>query len=235
MSYCVNCGVELEPSLKICPLCQTPVNNPKQIPLPSDYKAPFPSESGMVEEVSHKDIRILLSVMLSTTALACLLLNFFIYNSLLWSLPICGISILLWVLLIPFMFPGKVPLWLQLFLDLGGVVLLLSSILCITESSIWFWHLMLPLAFIIFLQAELVAFGVRHLPFSFLIGTLYLNLSAAVICLAINALVSYYRTDHVHITWSAIVLTVCVILSAAQIAVLSRTRLRNIVRKRLHF
>lgn len=29
MSYCVNCGVELDASAKICPLCNTPVINPK--------------------------------------------------------------------------------------------------------------------------------------------------------------------------------------------------------------
>ena len=28
MSYCVNCGVELDPSAGICPLCHTPVVNP---------------------------------------------------------------------------------------------------------------------------------------------------------------------------------------------------------------
>ena len=30
MSYCVNCGVELDPSAGICPLCHTPVCNPVQ-------------------------------------------------------------------------------------------------------------------------------------------------------------------------------------------------------------
>ena len=29
MSYCVNCGVELDASAKKCPLCDTPVYNPK--------------------------------------------------------------------------------------------------------------------------------------------------------------------------------------------------------------
>ena len=30
MSYCVNCGVELEASLRECPLCHTPVINLKE-------------------------------------------------------------------------------------------------------------------------------------------------------------------------------------------------------------
>ena len=37
MSYCVNCGVELDPSAGICPLCHTPVVNPGR---PVDEEAP---------------------------------------------------------------------------------------------------------------------------------------------------------------------------------------------------
>ena len=29
MSYCVNCGVELDPSAKTCPLCGTPAWHPE--------------------------------------------------------------------------------------------------------------------------------------------------------------------------------------------------------------
>ena len=41
MSYCVNCGVELSPSEKTCPLCSVEVVNPRQ---PYDEKAvrPYP-------------------------------------------------------------------------------------------------------------------------------------------------------------------------------------------------
>lgn len=31
MSYCVNCGVELDRSLRACPLCNTPVINPREL------------------------------------------------------------------------------------------------------------------------------------------------------------------------------------------------------------
>ena len=52
MSYCVNCGVELEASLKACPLCHTPVINPKQIgqPVPP---SPYPVNKGQVEVVKR--------------------------------------------------------------------------------------------------------------------------------------------------------------------------------------
>ena len=59
MSYCVNCGVELEASLRECPLCHTPVVNPveaeKEFP-----PSPYPVNKGQVEVVKRKDLGILL-------------------------------------------------------------------------------------------------------------------------------------------------------------------------------
>jgi len=54
MSYCVNCGVELDASATKCPLCDTPVYNPKA-PEPSTQPSPFPKEKGQVEVVKRKD------------------------------------------------------------------------------------------------------------------------------------------------------------------------------------
>ena len=39
MSYCVNCGVELDATASVCPLCQTPVCNPR---CPVNREAPCP-------------------------------------------------------------------------------------------------------------------------------------------------------------------------------------------------
>ena len=50
MSYCVECGVKLEQSLKICPLCQTPVVNPNELITASNSNnvGPFASTKGEV-------------------------------------------------------------------------------------------------------------------------------------------------------------------------------------------
>ena len=41
MSYCVNCGVELDDSAKKCALCSTPVINPNIQEKPDETPAPF--------------------------------------------------------------------------------------------------------------------------------------------------------------------------------------------------
>ena len=42
MSYCVNCGVELDPSAKTCPLCGTPAWHPELDARPTFPPTPPP-------------------------------------------------------------------------------------------------------------------------------------------------------------------------------------------------
>ena len=100
MSYCVNCGVELDASATKCPLCDTPVYNPKA-PEPSTQPSPFPKEKGQVEVVKRKDLGVLLTVIVLATAVTCGLLNALVFRSSLWSLAVIGVFLVLWVIMIP--------------------------------------------------------------------------------------------------------------------------------------
>ena len=42
MSYCVHCGVELDPTAAVCPLCATPVRDPAR-PVDTVSPRPFPT------------------------------------------------------------------------------------------------------------------------------------------------------------------------------------------------
>lgn len=45
MSYCVNCGVELDKTCSVCPLCNTKVINPNQ-PVDTVSPKPYPVDKG---------------------------------------------------------------------------------------------------------------------------------------------------------------------------------------------
>ena len=60
MSYCVNCGVELDPSAKTCPLCGTPAWHPEL-----DAPPYFPANSAAVQPASRREAAILLTAMLA--------------------------------------------------------------------------------------------------------------------------------------------------------------------------
>ena len=110
MSYCVNCGVKLETSLKKCPLCNTPVINPnEQQPIKPASRPPFPADRGQMEVVKRKDLAILIFVTLSAIALVSGMLNLFVFNTTnLWSLYVIGGCLLLYVITLPAVINSKV-------------------------------------------------------------------------------------------------------------------------------
>lgn len=234
MSYCVNCGVELDSSLKTCPLCNTPVIHPSELQKVS-LSSPYPQEKGQVETVKRNDLGILLSIVLSATAIGCALLNLFVFTGSLWSLLIIGICIILFVLSIPAVIYTKQPIYLSLLLDGIAIGAYLYMITYLTVSDRWFWQLAVPIVALVTLLAEILTLCVRKLPVSFIATSLYLFAETAILCVGIELFIDRYFDQPLSLSWSAIVLTVCGIIVIALITLLSKRRLRDAVRRRLHF
>lgn len=234
MSYCVNCGVELDASLEACPLCNTPVVNPKdfapQKPFPS-----FPREKGQVEEVKRKDLGILVSVMLIAISVTCGLLNLLVFDASPWSLLVIGVCLILWVLSIPAVIYTKLNPYAALLLDGLSVDFYLYMITFMTDSQDWYWKLALPVAVFVTVLLELFVLAIRKLPRSILTTTLIFFVEAATLCVGLELLIEGFLGTRLRLTWSAVVLTVCLILIVLLVTLLSRKRLRNAVRRRLHF
>ena len=94
MSYCVNCGVELDDTARFCPLCHTPVLNPSQ-PVNISVPPPFPDERGEVPPAVKRDAAILLSSMLVSVAVCCGVLNMFLKPERTWSVYVIGAAVML--------------------------------------------------------------------------------------------------------------------------------------------
>ncbi len=235
MSYCVNCGVELDASAKECPLCNTPVLNPRELENMVRAREPFPVQKGQVETADRKDLGILLSMVVLATGVTCGILNAFVFTGSLWSLAVIGVCAILWVMLIPVAIYTKQSVYLSLLFDGIAVVVYLYMLTFLTGSREWFFGLGLQVAILVTAVAEGFTVCVRRLPKSFLTVALYLFTAAGFLCGGLEILIDRYVSGHVALSWSAVVLTVCVILDIALVTMLSRRRLRNEVRKRLHF
>ena len=120
MSYCVNCGVELCDSAKECPLCNTPVINPRK-PGQGQGISPFPEEKGQVETVKRKDWGILLSTVVLATAITCGLLNLLVFNMTAWSLAVIGVCVIVWVIFIPAVIYTKQSVYVSVLFDGAAV------------------------------------------------------------------------------------------------------------------
>ncbi|MBD5504540.1 MAG: hypothetical protein HDR09_12650 [Lachnospiraceae bacterium] len=234
MSYCVNCGVELEASLKECPLCHTPVINPRVLGKEPTV-SPYPTDKGQVEVVKRKDLGILISVVLSATSVTCLLLNLLVFDATLWSLLVIGGCMCLFVFTFPAIFYSKTPIYLSLLADGAAVAIYLFLITFLTDSNIWFWQVGLPIVVILSILAELYPLLAKFHPLTILPCSLCIFIEIPVFCVALELLIRHVLLLPYRITWSAVVLTVCVIIDIALITILAKKRLRNEVRRRLHF
>lgn len=234
MSYCVNCGVELDQTAKHCPLCNTPVLNPREL-VPKEGRTPFPKDKGSVEVVKRKDLGILITTLALATAITCGLLNLLVFSANLWSLAVIGVCVILWVILEPVVIYTKQPIYLSLLYDGLAVSAYLYMLTFMVERNDWFFGLGLPIVAFVTLIAEIMAVCIRKLPRSFLTISLYLITAIALVCVGLEILIDRYLSGNIALSWSAVVLTVCAIVDIAIITLLSRRRLRNAVRRRLHF
>ncbi len=235
MSYCVNCGVELEPSLKRCPLCNTPVLNPADIGTPKEpFPSPYPRRKGQVDTVKRTDIAILVSVVLVGTAIACGLLNLFIYQQSHWSFYIIGACILLWIFFTPVLIYSRLPVYFSILFDSAAVAAYIGIIAYEFPDAPWYPRLALPIVALATGLWLLCTFLRRKIFPSILELALVIVLELAAFCVGLELLIHNYLKEGLYISWSAIVLTCCAVIAAALFTIITRVRLREELRRRMH-
>ena len=101
MSYCVNCGVELDDSAKKCALCGTAIINPAKAENKAEtVNAPFSEQVYIPKTVKARFIAGLISLIMLVPNMACLLVNILLFPGNLWSAHIMSLSALLWVIFV---------------------------------------------------------------------------------------------------------------------------------------
>ena len=161
MSYCVNCGVKLDPSLKYCPLCRYPCYQSNMIfPKCSLLSPCFRKKRDRLRLYADKDLAILLSVSLTAAGLCSLLLNLLVFRQHLWSLYVIGACVLIWATSIPAVIYTKLPIYLSLLFDGLAVMLYQFLIGFNTTDHSWFFGLSLPITALCTLATILFASSV---------------------------------------------------------------------------
>ena len=237
MSYCVQCGVKLEQSLKSCPLCHTPVINPNELNTSNlpDGIGPFATEKGEVEPMKKHDIGLWLTLVFGSTAIACGILNLFVFNHSYWSIPAIGACIILWLFFCPRMFFPQIPITLNLSVSAISIIFYQLAITLMTENDRWFFEIALPITLFLMGLVALSGICYKYVAKSLLATVLYFFMDVGILSVVIEYRVDIFLGQGFHIFWSAIVFSVCAVISVALIAILSMKRLRETVRKRLHF
>lgn len=234
MSYCVNCGVELDKTCSTCPLCHTPVHNPK---LPVDTKSPkpFPVNKGSEEPIQRYEYTVLASIILVTIALVCFLTNKFVFKNGNWSLYISGLCAVLWIFLLPLFFPNAIHRCVSLILDGLSIAAYLGLIAWLHPGNGWYLDIAVPVT--VLATVSIINFYVFTLrrPSSFIVKTALFFGTIAVLSAAVELLICFHYQQPLSLSWSAVVLACCVSIDVILITISFLKGVRAEFRRRMHF
>lgn len=147
---------------------------------------PISAGTGTGGSCKRKDTGILITIVLSATALSCGLLNLLVFTGTSWSLLIIGICILLFVFAFPAVIYTKLPIYLSLLFDGIAIGVYLYMITYLTPSARWFWQLAVPIVLLVTVLVEIFTFFLHKLPISIISTALYIFAEAAILCVGIE-------------------------------------------------
>ncbi len=232
MSYCVHCGVELEPAASRCPLCGTPVVDPGA-PGAEDLSTFFPTRPAQVSPVSKKELAILLSSMLLSVSVCCGLLNLILKPGTAWSLFVLGAAVMLWVWVVFPLLARWAPMWLRLTLDVGAVGIYVWLIALAVDGKTWFWGLAVPI--LVCNAVAVCIFGLLIRKKHSMLSTLTMLLAVVgAFCLSVELCCDRYFHRGIDLGWSLVVFACCVGLCVPLIVIRRVPSLRAEVRRRFH-
>lgn len=232
MSYCVNCGVELDSTAEACPLCHTPVYHPRQ-PIDRESPKPFPTERQEVPLAAKWELAVLISAMLASAAVCCGILNIFLRAGL-WSLYIIGAAAMLWIFLVPPLLRRGLSPVIQLLADVAAVSAYVGAIAWNLHGlGGWYLHIALPV--ILWLGAELLTVMLPLRRGRSILSTITIVIGAiGVFPVGVELFCDLYFRGVWQPGWSLVVLTIGVALMIPLIVVRRVPSLREEVRRRFH-
>ncbi|MGN0485763.1 MAG: hypothetical protein ACI4GB_00870 [Acutalibacteraceae bacterium] len=115
MSYCVNCGVELESGAKKCPLCSTEVVNPKCPPVEESNDA-FSHREHIPTAIKTKFVAGIVSLVMLIPNIVCVLANAVFFHRSFWSFYVLATSFFMWIVfVVPFFMEKHRIYWMWAF------------------------------------------------------------------------------------------------------------------------
>ncbi len=237
MSYCVNCGVELQKSEPRCPLCGTEVINPREQPEEKPVR-PYPSHVERLDKsVDRRYVASFISLLLLIPLFTTMLANIFVNKQLSWSYYVLGGELVLFsVFLLPMI--ARMPKILYVLVDAVavGVLLLLIQVLA---AGNWGWLLLLALPVTGLAAVMSWFFTILASPKCRLPVLVRFSLAITCVGLFVVAIELFIGLYHSHAvawpSWSLYVLFPCLVLASSLLLLNRRARVKEEIRKRFYF
>jgi Family of unknown function (DUF6320) len=204
MSYCINCGVELDEDLTSCPLCGFTIGELK-ISETSDPSEHYPSDIILLhKKETRRHIWELSGIISFSGIVVCTIVDLVIRKSLSWSLfadnSILGSWICLTLILLAFK---------KYFLIISGLLITILTMLflfdLISPPVNWFYGIGLPVTIALFVAVSIIVllWNVAQFRGFNILAIAFFVLSG--FCIVSEVFIDKYISSTVDIQWSAIV------------------------------
>jgi hypothetical protein len=234
MSYCVNCGVELEKTIKSCPLCGTEVKNPKQA-IDTTSPTPYPQKRAAIEPVDRKETALLLTIVLLAPSIACLIINYLILRHGMWSLYVTGACAIVWTFFVPsLIFKNKLHNLLYVIFDALVVIAYMYVFVLQFGNNGWLEGIAIPIILLVSLLLLILSNIYSYYNPPIIVMTMGVIGAIGVFNIGVELILNLYFKHRIYIFWSAVVAICCIMIIIPLAIIISNNKLREEVRRRLH-
>ena len=204
MSYCINCGVELDEDITSCPLCGFTIGKEDK-KISKDSSEHYPSDIILLhKKETRSHIWELTGVIAFSGIAVCTIVDLVIEKGLSWSLYADTAIMAAWICLTLILLAFR-----KYFIIVPGLLITVLSMLFLFDIFSppvdWFYALGLPITIALFIAVSIVSFlwkvahfkGFNILAFAFFV--------LSVFCLVTEVIIDKYMFNAIEIRWSAIV------------------------------
>jgi len=204
MSYCANCGVELDKDLISCPLCGFSIGK-ATVSETNNHSEYYPSDIILAhKKESRRHIWELTGIISFSGIVVCTIVDFVIHKSLGWSLFADTSIIAAWICLTLVLLAFR-----KYFIIIPGMLLTILTMLFLFDLFSppvnWFYGIGLPVTISLFVAISIITilWKVAHFRGFNILAIAFLVLSG--FCIVSEVFIDKYLSDKVDIRWSAIV------------------------------
>ena len=209
MSYCVNCGVELEKGCGACPLCDTPVINPREIKK-SNEKPVYPENLSIPKSLSKKYWVFVFSIVLLIPNLVLIILNALIFDSGVVKYIVSGFAVAWIWFLFPLLWKKPIPVIL-LAIDAIALLSYLDLYKIYGDDNGWFNSIVLPVVITLWAICNLFIFWLKK-PRSKSLITIAVLGSVSIMSFVIEICINMFYSGRLQVVVSIVITACCVLL-----------------------
>ncbi len=234
MSYCVNCGVELEQSERQCPLCGVEVINPKQ-PHRDIAPRPYPERLDPINaRLNKRFAATIISIAIAFPAVLTLVINYIYKGSAGWGAYVASSLVLLWFFIVPLFLWTRLTFLKAVLPGLFALAAYFRYLEHLHPGNGWFMRLALPITALTALFVIVIGLLIERRILKSYYAAAAVFVAVAIIVVAVEYLSEIYAFGSVKLQWSLYAAIPSLAAAALSLAVARRRSWRDRVNRRIH-